>query len=143
MNNYPVIMGCNIIALKKDGKNYGMTCAWAQMIGFDKLMMLIGSQSETGEILAPGDIVGVSGLASDQEKISTYIGTHHSKKTDKFKDIKYTVKDSAILIDGAKTQSICTVENIMHLKDLEEDNLVILRINESKNDENKEFLLYK
>lgn len=143
MNNYPVIMGCNIIALKKDGKNYGMTCAWAQMIGYDKLMMLIGSQSETGSVLSPGDIVGVSGLASDQEKISTYIGTHHSKKADKFKNIEYTTKGSAILINGAKTQSICTVENIMHLKDIEEDNLVILRINESKNDETKEFLLYK
>ena len=143
MNNYPVIMGCNVIALNKDGKNYGMTCAWTQMIGYDKLMMLIGSQSETGDILAIGDVVGVSGLASDQEKISTFIGTHHSKKCDKFKNIKYKTNGSAILIDGAKTQSICTVENIMHLKDIEEDRLVILRINESNNDEKKEFLLYK
>ena len=142
MSNYPFVMGCNVIALKKNGINYGMVCAWAQMIGYDKIMMLIGSQSDTGKVLKVGDIVGVSALNSNQEKISNYIGSKHSTKVDKFKDFDITYKDSAILIDDAKTKSICIIKEILHLEGIEEDNLVILDIKEIEVDNQKDFLLF-
>ena len=142
MSKYPFVMGCNIVALSKNGKDYGMTCAWAQMIGYDKIMMLIGSQSDTGKVLAVGDIVGVSALDKDQEKISNFIGSRHSTKVDKFKDIEITRKGSAILINNAKTRSICVVKEILHLEGIEEDNLVILDIKELEADKDKDFLLF-
>lgn len=143
MDKYPLIMGCNVIALTKNGMNYGMTCAWAQMIAYDKMMMLIGSQSETGNVLENGDIVGVSGLSKGQDKISNYIGSKHSTKVDKFKNIPIITKGSAILIEGAKSHSICEVENIIHVERLDDDKMVVLRIKETTNDESKEFLLFE
>ena len=143
MSKYPFVMGCNVIALNKNGRDYGMTCAWAQMIGFDKIMMLIGSQSDTGKVIESGDIVGVSALNSDQEKISNYIGSTHSKKVEKFKDIEVERINSAILIKGAKTRSICIVKEILHLEGIEEDNLVILDIKEIESSDDKKFLLYE
>ena len=142
MGKYPFVMGCNVIALEKNNRKYGMVCAWAQMIGYDKIMMLIGSQSDTGKILEIGDIVGVSALDKAQEKISNFIGSKHSTKVDKFKDISITCVNSAILIDNAKTQSVCIVKDILHLEGIEEDNLVILDIKEIKTDETKDFLIY-
>ena len=142
MSKYPFVMGSNVIAFKKNGINYAMTCAWAQMIGYDKIMMLIGSQSDTGKVLKQGDVVGVSALSSDQNKISNFIGSKHSTKVDKFKDIDYTLVDNAILIDGAKTQSICEVKEILHLSGIEEDNLVILDIKKIDDDKKKDFLLF-
>ena len=138
----PFIMGCNVLAVRKNGKNYGMTCAWAQMIGFEKIMMLVGEQSDTGKVLEPGDFVGVSALAKGQEDISTFIGSHHSRKVDKFKDIKHTLIDSAILIDGAKTRSICVVQEILHLDGIEDDNFVILDIFKCDVDKDKEYLIF-
>ena len=143
MAKYPFVMGCNVIALRKNDTNYGMVCAWAQMIGYDKIMMLIGSQSDTGKVLEVGDIVGVSALSTSQQKISNFIGSKHSTKVDKFKDIDIIYKDSAILICDAKTKSICVVKDIMHLEGIEEDNLVILDIKEIEVDKDKVFLLYE
>ena len=142
MSKYPFVMGCNVIAFEKGSTKYVMTCAWAQMIGFDKIMMLIGSQSDTGKVLEAGDIVGVSALSSDQEDISNFIGSRHSTKIDKFKNITCKFDGTAILIKGAKTQSVCVVKEILHLDGIKEDNLVILDIIKINVDEDKEFLLF-
>lgn len=142
MSKYPFVMGCNVIALNKNNRDYGMTCAWAQMIGFDKIMMLIGSQSDTGKVIEVGDIVGVSALDKNQEEISNFIGSNHSSKVDKFKDIDVKRSGSAILINGAKTRSICVIKDILHLDGIEEDNLVILDITKIEVDDNKEYLIY-
>ena len=29
-------MGCNVLAFNKDGKKYGMVCAWATQVDYDK-----------------------------------------------------------------------------------------------------------
>lgn len=40
--------GANILGYNIDSNNYVMTCAWAMMIDYDKIAMLIGAQSITG-----------------------------------------------------------------------------------------------
>lgn len=142
MSKYPFVMGCNVIAFEKDSIKYGMTCAWAQMIGYDKIMMLIGSQSDTGKALEIGDKVGVSALSSDQEEIYNFIGSRHSTKVDKFKNVACRFDGAAILIEGAKTKSVCVVKEILHLDGIKEDNLVILDIIKINVDEDKDFLLF-
>ena len=132
-------MGNNVIAYIKGGTRYGMTCAWATMIDYERLGMLLGSQSVTGNNLEVGDVVGVSALAKGQKEISLQIGSDHSDKVDKFENVPILLEKSAILVQNAKVQMVCEVEKILHLTD-ESDRFVILKITSSKVDKNKEFL---
>ena len=47
----------SVIALNKDNRKYGMTCAWFMPVDYDKLLCLLGAQSKTGHIIKKGDII--------------------------------------------------------------------------------------
>jgi flavin reductase (DIM6/NTAB) family NADH-FMN oxidoreductase RutF len=118
--------GANVLAFSKDNKNYAMTCAWAMMIDYQKIAMLIGSQSITGQNLSINQQVGVSALADGQQEIAKIIGTNHSNEIDKFATISYTDKDNMLLINNAKVVMECVVESIQNL---DGDLLVFLKVN--------------
>lgn len=129
--------GANVLAYKKNDQLFGMTCAWAMMSGYTQVMMLIGSQSETGNNIDLGDIVGISALACGQEKIARIIGTTHSSKTNKFKDIKYHLDDNALLIDGAK---VIMVAKVIKIDDIDGDHLITFDIIRFKEDSKEDYL---
>lgn len=116
--------GANAVCFTKNHKKYGMICAWAMQADYDKILMLLGSQSITGKNISKGDIIGVSALSENQQSIVDALGNNHSDETDKFKDIKYTTNDSAILIDGASNCMVVEVLDVLHLKGIEQDNLI-------------------
>lgn len=128
--------GVNIVALEKNEHKYGMTCAWAMQVDEDQLLLLLGSQSETANIIEEGDIIGVSALCIGQEAIATKFGTKHSSKTNKFYDVKYENEEGAILIRKASKKMKCRVVKIGHIYDNDEDYLVQVRVlsMESDND---------
>lgn len=129
--------GANILAFKKDNKNYAMTCAWAMMIDYSKIAMLIGGQSVTGKQLVKGLKVGVSALADGQQEIAKIIGTNHSDKFNKFENIKYIEKDCMILINEAKVLMECIVEEI---QDIDGDLLVFLKVDNFSENNQLQFL---
>lgn len=122
----------NIIAYEKEGRRYAMCCAWAMMADYDKLLCLIGSQSSTGKHIQEGDIIGVSSLSRKQKDIALALGERHSDETDKLKGIACAVKNTAILIEDAATEMVCEVIDVLHLPEIEADNLLYLRILEHK-----------
>lgn len=91
-----------------------MICAWAIQADYDKVLMLLGVQSVTGKNIRKGDIIGVSALNENQKDVVDALGLTHSDDTDKFKDIKYTIKDSAMLIDDASNCMIVEVLDVLH-----------------------------
>ena len=129
--------GANVLAFSKDNKNYAMTCAWAMMVDYQKIAMLIGSQSITGQNLSINQQVGVSALADGQQEIAKIMGTTHSNEIDKFATISYTNKDNMILINDAKVLMECVVESI---QDLDGDLLVFLKVSEFSEKEDVEYL---
>jgi flavin reductase (DIM6/NTAB) family NADH-FMN oxidoreductase RutF len=120
--------GCNIIGIQKNDRRYGMCCAWAQMIDYDKLTMLLGAQSITAQSLAVGDILGVSALSKGQEPIAITFGSGHSDVLDKWTGIPYRKEGTALLVEGAKTQMVCRVRDILHLSGIENDSLLVLEV---------------
>jgi flavin reductase (DIM6/NTAB) family NADH-FMN oxidoreductase RutF len=116
--------GANAVSFIKNGKKYGMICAWAMQADYDKVLMLLGTQSINGKNIRKGDIIGVSALNENQQDIVDALGNSHSNDTDKFINIKYTINDSAILIDGASNCMTVEVLDVLHLKGIEEDNLM-------------------
>lgn len=129
--------GANILGYNIDSINYVMTCAWAMMIDYDKIAMLIGSQSITGQNLKKDMKVGVSSLASGQESIAKIIGSTHSDEVDKLKDISYENKDGMILINDSK---VCMECKVLEIKNIEEDYLVFLKVENFKENNELEFL---
>ena len=129
--------GANILAFNKNNTNYAMTCAWAMMVDYQKIAMLIGSQSVTGQNLEIGQKVGVSALAEGQHEIAKIIGLNHSDEINKFDTIPFINIDGMILIKDAKVLMQCTVEKI---QDIDGDSLVFLQVNDFDENKNVEFL---
>ena len=129
--------GANILAYNKNDINYAMTCAWAMMIDYRRIAMLVGGQSVTGQNAEIGLKVGVSALADGQQEIAKIIGTKHSNEFNKFENIKYTQKESMILIDEAKVLMECVVDEIQNL---DGDLLVFLKVEDFNENENKQYL---
>lgn len=131
--------GCNVLATINNGKKYGMVCAWATMIDYDKVGLLVGGQSVTGKMLAPGVLVGISALAADQKDIAIKLGENHSNVGDKFDGIEVEARDNALLVKGAKCLMVCEVSKIVTLVD-PKDKFVVLTVMSYESDKEKEFL---
>ena len=142
MGLHACIMGANIISYKKNGINYGMCCAWAMQTDYDKMLCLLGSQSVTGKNIEKGDIIGISSLNKNQEKIAFQLGENHSDECNKFVNISYTLDDSAILINDASTMMKVEVIDIIHLDKIEADNLIYCKVL-SYTENKKAFYEYK
>ncbi len=140
MNLHAFNAGCNIVGFRKNDIKYGMCCAWAQMLDYDRLGMLIGAQSVTGSVLEPGDQIGVSGLATGQENIARRLGEGHSDQTDKFSGIAFDCVGSAILIAGARTRMVCEVVEVMRFADVEADRYVVMKVLSYEQNESTPFL---
>ena len=140
MENKKIIdHGVQVIAYIKDNKKYAMTCAWSMLCDYDKILMLLGSQSITGNNLAKGDIVGFSALSVKQSSEAFKIGEGHSSECNKLDGIDINIDGSAITIKDASCECVCKVKDILHLEGIEKDNLVYLEIIKC-NDNNDDFL---
>lgn len=123
-----VNLGVNIVALEKNDHKYGMTCAWMTQIDEDKLIMLIGSQSETVKHIEEGDFIGVSALSELQVDIAKRFGESHSKKVNKFSNLSYENEDGAIMINKACRLMKCRVLSIGRIVDNDEDYLIQVEV---------------
>ncbi len=130
-----------LTAYQKDGRKYGMTCAWAMQVDYDKLVCLIGSQSDTGRQIKEGQEIGVSVLTKHQKAIAEHFGEEHSSSFDKFEGVTYTAKGSSLLIPNSARAMVCQVIEVLHLKGIEEDQLVYVSVKESQ-ENSSEFLHY-
>lgn len=96
----------------------------------DKMLCALGLQSTTGQALAIGDIVGFSNLQKGQADIAMKLGNinEHSAEVDKLTGVDYREDEGAILIRNARAEMKCKVLEILHLKEIESENLVYLRV---------------
>lgn len=133
--------GANAVGFIKNEKKYGMICAWAMQADYDKILMLLGAQSITGKNICKGDIIGVSALNENQQDIVDALGDSHSDDTDKFMNIKYTVQDSALLIDDASNCMLVEVLDVLHLEGIEEDNLIYGLVKSYVSNDSKKYSL--
>jgi len=139
MSFHGVLQGCNAVCYLKDNKLYGMTCAWVSMVDYDVISLLLGGQSDTGNNIKVGDVIGVSALAKSQKDIAIKLGSEHSKLVNKFTDIDYKAEGSAVIINHARTQMVCVVKKILHLNN-NEDNFLVCQILSHKENKKLEFL---
>jgi flavin reductase (DIM6/NTAB) family NADH-FMN oxidoreductase RutF len=130
-----------VVAIEKNGRKYGMSCAWMVQVDYDKILCLLGSQSVTGSVICKGDKVGVSTLNKNQNGIALNFGDNHSNEVDKFVGINYINKNGAICICDSSREMYCEVIDVLHLSGIEEDNLLYLKIVDSR-ENNEDFMHY-
>lgn len=135
-----ILQGVNVVAYKKDGKQYGMSCAWGTHADYDVVLLLIGSQSDTGNNLKIGDRVGISALAKGQEDIAIHFGDKHSASFNKFEKYSMVDDDGALLVPNSHTRMVCEVLNIIHPTSSPEDNMIEFKILKTDGDDGLEFL---
>lgn len=114
----------NVVGFERNKVKYCMTCAWAMQADYNKVLLLIGSQSVTGSKIMKGDIIGVSALSKYQKDIALKLGEDHSDQTNKLEGISYNISDDAIFIMNAARLMKVRVIDILHLKGIEEDNVI-------------------
>ncbi len=131
----------NVVAYNKDNKNYAATIAWGMQVDYDKVLLLMGSQSVTGNNIKKEDIIGVSALNKNQVSIANKLGDNHSDEINKLEDILINTYDSAITIKDASREMIVKVIDILHLEQIEEDNLIYGEVINFK-ENNDSFLNY-
>ncbi len=134
------LMGANVITSFKDNKFRAMTCAWSMMCDYDKVMMLLGSTSDTGKALKKDDLVGVSALSKGQSLIAKHFGDNHSDSFAKFNQHYLEKIDNVYVVKEAKVKMVCKVLDVLHIDGIKEDYLVYLQVLNFKNDESKEYL---
>ncbi len=108
--------GANIVTIKKEDKKYGMCCAWAMQTDYDKVMLMVGSQSITGTKMKIGDLIGVSALSVGQEDVALMFGCNHSNEVDKFQSDNLYEKNEVVLVKGAKSALVCKINKIFDLE---------------------------
>lgn len=141
MEYKPLDYCVNIIGFMKNERKYAMCCAWAMQADYDKLLALIGSQSETGKEIKVGDKLGFSVLNQEQKNIALQIGSNHSSNQDKFNDLDLYYQNNALLIKNACRNIVCEVIDVIKLNKEENDNLVYLKIVDYV-ENNNDFLHY-
>lgn len=129
--------GANLISYSKNNKNYAMIVAWAMMVDYSKVALLMGGQADTSRNLELGDEIGISALSKGQEEIGKNVGSTHSSKINKLDLFPFEMDGKAILCEGAKTKMVGKVIKIDENED--HDKFVIVEITRYSQDENKEF----
>ncbi len=105
--------GVNIVAAQHEGKKMGLSVAWATQVGTDRLLVCVGSQSATRDLILGSKAFGLSVLRADQIEVSRRFGTKSSRDLDKFEGVAHhTAKTGSPLLDDCGAAFDCMVEAV-------------------------------
>lgn len=126
LKNDMLTHGVNIVCAEHEGKKGGLAVAWATQIDTDYILICVGSQSATRELILNSRAFGLSVLAKGQEDVAKVFGGRSSRKVNKFEKIGYhAAKTGSPLLDDCVAAFDCQVE-VIH--DHGDEKLIIGRI---------------
>ena len=80
--------GVNIVTASHEGKRAGLAVAWACQVGGQRILVTVGPQSHTRELIEASGAFGLTVLRSGQQDIGRTFGLHHSGDVDKFEGLE-------------------------------------------------------
>ena len=103
--------GVNIVCAQHEGRLGGLAVAWATQIATDSILICVGKQSATRELILASKAFGLCVLTQEQLDIARAFGTRSSREVNKFEGVSYhTVKTGSPLLDDCATALDCRVE---------------------------------
>jgi len=110
--------GVYIVCAQHEGKKGGLAVAWATQLDTDYILICVGSQSATRELILNSRAFGLSVLAKGQIDVAKLFGGQSSRKVNKFEKIGYhTVKTGSPLLDDCAAAFDCQVEDVHDHRD--------------------------
>ena len=110
--------GVNIVCAQHQGRIGGLAVAWATQLSTDRILICVGKQSSTRELILNSNAFGLSVLYRDQIDIARLFGTKSSQRVNKFESVKHhTAQTGSPLLDDCIATFDCKVETVHDDKD--------------------------
>jgi len=105
--------GVYVVAAQHEGKIGGLAVAWATQVGTNRLLICVGQQSATRELVLASGAFGLSVLTREQLDIARRFGRGSSRKANKFEGIRYHTADTGSpLLDECAATFDCRVSAV-------------------------------
>jgi flavin reductase (DIM6/NTAB) family NADH-FMN oxidoreductase RutF len=105
--------GVNVVAARHEGRVGGLAVAWATQIATDRVVICVGKQSATRELILGSGAFGLSVLKRSQLEVSRTFGRTSSRKVDKFADLAHHAAETGSpLLDDCIAAFVCRVEDV-------------------------------
>ena len=105
--------GVNVVAARHESRLAGLAVAWATQTSTDRILICVGSQSATRELILAAGAFGLSVLREDQLEIARTFGRRSSRDTDKFAGLAHHADQTGSpLLDDCIATFDCRVESV-------------------------------
>jgi len=105
--------GVYVVCAQHEGKRSGLAVAWATQLATDQILICVGSQSATRELILASRAFGLSVLSREQIGIARAFGTRSSRRVDKFEGVgTHTALTGSPLLDDCAATFDCAVEAV-------------------------------
>ena len=105
--------GVNVVCAQHEGKRGGLAVAWATQIGIDRILILVGAQSTTRELILASGAFGFNILYAGQQEVGRKFGKTSSIKVDKFEGLDWhSGETDSPLLDDCAICLDCRVEAV-------------------------------
>lgn len=134
--------GVNVVCAQHEGRQGGLAVAWATQVAADHVLICVGAQSATRELILASKAFGLSVLTREQIDVARAFGTRSSRDVDKFERVGYhTAVTGSPLLDNCAAALDCEVEAVY---DFREEKLIVGHILAAeRRTETYEPLIYK
>jgi flavin reductase (DIM6/NTAB) family NADH-FMN oxidoreductase RutF len=104
--------GVYVVCAQYNGQRGGLSVAWATQVATDRILICVGSQSATRELILGSKAFGLSVLAEEQVETARAFGTRSSSDVDKFEGFSHhTAETGSPLLDDCAATFDCRVED--------------------------------
>jgi flavin reductase (DIM6/NTAB) family NADH-FMN oxidoreductase RutF len=105
--------GVYIVCARHEGRMGGLAVAWATQVARDRILICVGGQSATRELILGSRAFGLSALARDQVEVARDFGTRSSRSANKFEEVDWhEAETGSPLLDDCAATYDCRVEAV-------------------------------
>ena len=105
--------GVNVVTASHEGRRSGLAVAWATQVAVNRVLICVGKQSATRELILASGAFGLSVLTREQVDLARLFGTKSSRDVDKFEGLACHVGETGSpLLDDCALTLDCQVETV-------------------------------
>jgi flavin reductase (DIM6/NTAB) family NADH-FMN oxidoreductase RutF len=108
--------GVYVVCAQHEGKLGGLAVAWATQVGRDRILICVGQQSATRELILASGAFGLSALTREEVDVGRHFGPRSSRRVDKFEGVGYhSGETGSPLLDDCALTFDCRVQAVYDL----------------------------
>jgi flavin reductase (DIM6/NTAB) family NADH-FMN oxidoreductase RutF len=108
--------GVNVVCTQHHGRRAGLAVAWATQVSTNRVLICVGKQSVTRDLILASKAFGLSVLTREQLELARVFGTQSSRNVDKFEGLAcHAGETGSPLLDDCALTLDCTVETVFDL----------------------------